>query len=105
MEFRKIQFTGRSSYIISLPKKWVRENSLKQGDTVPLVINPDGSITIFPKEPKETSEKKLLKISTGFSPDMAIRLVISAYIQGYDVIDIIFSDEMPLYKVKVRKVL
>ncbi|WP_297508071.1 phosphate uptake regulator PhoU [Thermococcus sp.] len=105
MEFRKIQFTGRSSYIISLPKKWVRDNNLRQGDAVPLVINPDGSITIFPKEPKETSEKKVLEISPEFSPDMAIRLVISAYIQGYDVIDIVFPGEMPLYKVKVRKVL
>ncbi|WP_456367232.1 PhoU domain-containing protein [Thermococcus sp.] len=105
MEFRKIQFTGRSSYIISLPKKWVRENNLKQGDAVPLVINPDGSITIFPKEPKETSEKKVLEISKEFSPDMAIRLVISAYIQGYDVLDIVIQGEMPLYKVRIRKVL
>jgi len=105
MEFRKIQFTGRSSYIISLPKKWVREHDLKQGDVVPLVINPDGSITIFPKEPKETSERKVLKISREFSPDMAIRLVISAYIQGYDVLEINLAGEMPIYKVKIRKVL
>ena len=105
MEFRKIQFTGRSSFIISLPKKWVKEHDLKQGDAVPLVINPDGSITIFPKEPKETSERKVLEISPEFSPDMAIRLVISAYIQGYDVLEINLSEEMPIYKVKIRKIL
>ncbi|NJE05280.1 phosphate uptake regulator PhoU [Thermococcus sp. M36] len=105
MEFRKIQFTGRSSYIISLPKKWVREHNLSQGDVVPLAINPDGSITIFPKEPREVSEKKILTISREYSPDMAVRLVISAYIQGYDVLEINLSGEMPLYKVKIRKVL
>ncbi len=105
MEFRKIQFTGRSSYIISLPKKWVREHGLSQGDVVPLSINPDGSITIFPKEPREVSEKKILTISREYSPDMAVRLVISAYIQGYDVLEINLSEEMPLYKVKLRKVL
>jgi len=105
MEFRKIQFTGRSSYIISLPKKWVLEHGLKQGDTIPLAINPDGSITIFPREPREVSERKILNISREFSPDMAIRLVISAYIQGYDVLEITFAGEMPIYKVKVRKVL
>jgi phosphate uptake regulator len=105
MEFRKIQFTGRSSYIISLPKRWVRENNLKQGDAVPLLINPDGSITIFPKEPRETSEKKVLDISSEFSPEMAIRLIISAYIQGYDVLEINLPSEMPAYKVKTRKVL
>ena len=105
MEFRKIQFTGRSSYIISLPKKWVKEHGLSQGDVVPLLVNPDGSITIFPKEPKEVSEKKVLTISREYSPDMAVRLVISAYIQGYDVLEIHLAEEMPLYKVKLRKVL
>jgi len=105
MEFRKIQFTGRSSYIISLPKKWVREHNLKQGDVVPLSLNPDGSITIFPREPKEVSERKVLNISKEYSPDMAVRLVISAYIQGYDVLEINLAEEMPLYKVKIRKVL
>ncbi len=105
MEFRKIQFTGRSSYIISLPKKWVREHGLGQGDVVPLSINPDGSITIFPKEPREVSERKILTISREYSPDMAVRLAISAYIQGYDVLEVNFSEEMPIYKVKVRKVL
>ncbi len=105
MEFRKIQFTGRSSYIISLPKKWVREHNLAQGDVVPLSINPDGSITIFPKEPREVSERKVLTISRRFSPDMAVRLAISAYIQGYDVLEVVFTEEMPIYKVKVRKVL
>ncbi len=105
MEFRKIQFTGRSSYIISLPKKWVVENELKQGDVVPLTINPDGSIIIFPKQPKSISEKKELEISSEFSPDMAVRLVISAYIQGYDVLEVLFPEELPVYKVKIRKIL
>lgn len=105
MEFRKIQFTGRSSYIVSLPKGWVVKNNLKQGDIVPMVINPDGSITIFPREPKDVGEKKELEISKEYSPDMAVRLVISAYIQGYDTFEIIFSDEMPFYKVKIRKIL
>ncbi len=105
MEFRKVQFTGRSSYIISLPKKWVIENGLKQGDVIPLSINSDGSITIFPKEPREVSEEKILEISKEYSPDMAVRLVISAYIQGYDILEIRFSEEMPIYKVKIRKVL
>ncbi|MDV3104162.1 phosphate uptake regulator PhoU [Thermococcus waiotapuensis] len=105
MEFRRIQFTGRSSYIVSLPKKWVLENNLKQGDIVPLVINPDGSITILPKEPRGGSEKKELEISKEYSPDMAVRLVVSAYIQGYNTLEIRFLDEMPSYKVEIRKIL
>ncbi|KUK18443.1 phosphate uptake regulator PhoU [Thermococcus sibiricus] len=103
MEFRKIQFTGRSSYIISLPKKWVKENELKQGDAVPIAINPDGSLLILPKKPKEVTESKELVISKEISPDMAVRLLISAYIQGYDIIDVKFTEDIPLYKVKIRQ--
>jgi len=36
-ETRKIQFTGKSSYIISLPKQWVIELGLKQGDQIRIV--------------------------------------------------------------------
>ncbi len=105
MEFRKIQFTGRSSYIISLPKSWIIENGLKRGDSVPVVVNQDGTITIFPKTPKRTGGKEVIKISREFSEDMAVRLAISSYIRGYDTIEIEFDDGMPLYKVKVRKTL
>jgi phosphate uptake regulator len=33
-EMRKIQFTGRSTFIISLPKKWMHEMQLNVGDPV-----------------------------------------------------------------------
>ena len=33
-ETRKIQFTGKSSYIVSLPKQWIMELGLKQGDQI-----------------------------------------------------------------------
>jgi len=105
MEFRKIQFTGRSSYIISLPKKWIIQNGLDRGDTVPITMNQDGSITIFPKTPKRTGGREVIRISREFSEDMAVRLAISTYIRGYDTIEIDFDDDMPLYKVKVRKTL
>jgi len=30
-ETRKIQFTGKSTYIVSLPKQWITDLGLKQG--------------------------------------------------------------------------
>ena len=36
-ETRKIQFTGKSSYIVSLPKQWIIDVGLKQGDQVRIV--------------------------------------------------------------------
>ena len=31
-QIRKIQFTGKSSYIVSLPKDWIKDQGLKQGE-------------------------------------------------------------------------
>ena len=36
-ETRKIQFTGKSSYIVSLPKQWIMDLGLKQGDEIRIV--------------------------------------------------------------------
>jgi len=33
-ETRKIQFTGKFTYIISLPKQWITDLGLKLGDLV-----------------------------------------------------------------------
>ena len=35
-EFRKLQVTGGSTIIVSLPKEWVKSNDLKKGDVVSL---------------------------------------------------------------------
>ncbi len=34
--FRKVQFTGNSTFIVSLPIKWVRDIGLEAGDTLNL---------------------------------------------------------------------
>ncbi|MCY4251973.1 MAG: AbrB/MazE/SpoVT family DNA-binding domain-containing protein, partial [Thaumarchaeota archaeon] len=33
-ETRKVQFTGNSSYIVSLPKPWAEEMGIRSGDQV-----------------------------------------------------------------------
>ena len=32
-ETRKVQFTGKSTYTVSLPKQWINELGLKQGES------------------------------------------------------------------------
>src|SRR5260370_761520 len=48
MEARKVQKVGYSTLIVSLPKHWVEEVGLKQGDIVSFRREPDGGITIYP---------------------------------------------------------
>ena len=46
MESRKLQKTGGSTIIVSLPKKWIKKNKLDAGSEVRLIKQPDGTITI-----------------------------------------------------------
>ena len=48
MESRKLQKTGGSTLIVSLPKKWIKKNNLKTGSEVRLIKQPDGTMTIDP---------------------------------------------------------
>ncbi len=48
-ELRKIQVTGGSTYIISLPKNWVDQMGLKRGSVVSINQRDDRSLTIQPK--------------------------------------------------------
>ena len=48
-EVRKIQYTGRSTYILSIPKKWISEMHLHAGDSVTIVREANHSLSIFPK--------------------------------------------------------
>lgn len=47
-EVRKVQFTGRSTYVLSLPKKWIEEMHIHAGDQVTLVRELDNSLSVVP---------------------------------------------------------
>jgi len=82
MEYRKIQLTGESTYIVSLPKTWVTKNKIEKGDVV-YVIEKGEEIILRLKDEKEKEVE--IKIKTN---DMEFlgRLLITKYIQGYDTI-------------------
>ena len=47
-QIRKIQFTGKSSYIVSLPKDWIKDQGLKQGDQVTVGRNGSTILEVKP---------------------------------------------------------
>ena len=57
-ETRKIQFTGKSSYIISLPKQWVMELGLKQGDRIRIVRKGSSTLELYPPKFESRIQKK-----------------------------------------------
>ncbi len=89
-ETRKVQFTGGSTYIISLPKRWIAENQVKKGSFIKLRTDEGGLLTIVP--PTSTMQKRLdeaaIMVSENNDTDMIVRKIVSAYLAGYNSIHI-----------------
>jgi phosphate uptake regulator len=89
-ETRKIQFTGGSTYIISLPKNWVSQNQLKKGSFIRLRSEESGLLTIVP--PSSAVQKRLdeaiILVSPNDDTEMIERKIVSSYLAGYNSIHI-----------------
>lgn len=87
-EVRKIQFTGRSTYILSLPKKWIEEMNLQAGDPVTIVRQINNALLILPNivtKSSKTGEATII-VTPNESANSLKRMVISTYLAGYNVI-------------------
>jgi phosphate uptake regulator len=85
---RRLQQIG-SSILVSLPSQWIKSNNLKKGSIVPVDINRDNSISIFPSENElEDGIKELTIPYSPLSMDILVNQVYGAYLLGYDMIRI-----------------
>ncbi|MCI0556957.1 MAG: phosphate uptake regulator PhoU [Nitrososphaera sp.] len=85
---RRLQQIG-SSILISLPSPWVKSNNLKKGNTIPIDVNRDNTISIFPSE--DDAADKIKEVTIPYSPasmDTLVNQVYGAYLLGYDLIRI-----------------
>jgi antitoxin component of MazEF toxin-antitoxin module len=63
IETRKVQQTGGSTYIISLPKQWAEKMGIKTGVRVSLQAQPDGKLLIDPMLEGRTIKTKRIDIT------------------------------------------
>jgi phosphate uptake regulator len=89
-ETRKLQFTGGSTYIISLPKRWVDQNQLKKGSVIKLREEEGGLLSIIPTESaiQQDRDEASIKVTFKDTPDAIIRKTVSTYLVGYNMIHI-----------------
>jgi phosphate uptake regulator len=83
VEMRKIYSSGGSSYIITLPKRWVEENNLKVGDSIIMQIG-ENSITITTKRSETKRRREAVIDAKDLKGEFLIRRIISYYLAGYD---------------------
>lgn len=96
MDIRKVQLTGGSSYVVTLPKEWVTAHNIQKNDPLGLVIQPDGSLLVL----QDITEGQILRtkefdIGTITDSTYLFRLLIGAYINGYNIIRITSKQRMP----------
>ena len=106
-EIRKIQFTGRSTFIISLPKKWMHEMQLNVGDPVTILKTTNGSLSIFPNIMRmPIAEECSTRITEKEGRTTVKRKIISMYLRGYNVMHIKPETErfLPSQRDAVREV-
>lgn len=89
-EVRKLQLVGGSTYVLSLPKKWIDELNLKTGDPVSIVKNVNRSLSILPtgtsQSPRISKSKTI--ISQKEPVESIQRKIIAMYLAGYQMIEI-----------------
>ena len=100
---RSIQKTGRSTFIVSLPRKWVLNHGLEKGSKVLLEFLDDGSLRVKPyleeEKPILQENRVVLEIESGEDTSIE-RLLIAYYEAGYDVITI---NQRPYLSEELRK--
>ena len=96
-EQRKLQVTGGSTYILSLPKEWITRNQLKKGNVLIVSEEDDGSLAINPSklEKQEKKNEALIRVSSNDSQDAVMRRAISTYLAGYSMLRIISPSHQP----------
>ena len=87
-ELRKLQFTGKSSFIVSLPKQWVKENGLKQGDQVAVGRNGSSILEIKPMSISKpnSQEAATITITNNDNDASILRKLIALYFLHYQTI-------------------
>ncbi len=94
MEQRKLMQHGASSLTIALPSKWIKNHSLKKGDT--LYTEAEGNKVIFTTAKTKKLEKTTINI-TQLDRTSILLCIQSLYRFGYNEIEILFEKQTAIH--------
>ncbi|OPY51252.1 MAG: PhoU domain protein [Methanosaeta sp. PtaU1.Bin060] len=86
MDTRKVQRTGKSTFIVSLPKNWATKNGIQAGSIVYITQSENGALTLS----ADRSERDLrARLDIGeTSGEHLVRQIIGCYVEGYRTIEV-----------------
>jgi len=110
--YRTVQVTGRDSYIISLPKRWVLSNGLKKGSQLIFKKLADSSLLLVPREvleaqgrqKEQTLKEFTVRITSKDDPTSISRRIMSLYTISADLIQVKYKegDITPAQKASIK---
>ena len=105
MEIRRVQMTGGSSYVVTLPKDWIKSLKVKKNDPLGLLMQSDGTLLVTTKMTQDKTHRiKEFDVNDTTNQTYLLRRLIGAYISGYTSIKIKSSKRMPpAMRVIIRK--
>jgi phosphate uptake regulator len=102
MDTRKVQRTGKSTFIVSLPKAWATKNGIKSGSIIYINQGDNGSLTLT----TDRSERDLrAKLDIGNKQgEHLVRDIIGCYVGGYRTIEVTSGHMSPAQKKDLRQI-
>ncbi|HWQ19835.1 MAG TPA: phosphate uptake regulator PhoU, partial [Methanotrichaceae archaeon] len=102
METRKVQRTGKSTFIVSLPKNWATKNGIHAGSIIYINQSDNGSLMLS-TDKSERDLKAKLNIGEKVGEPL-IRDIIGCYVSGYRTIDVSSSHMSPAQKKDLHQI-
>lgn len=82
---------------VSLPKNWIENQRLKQGDPLEIDFLPDGSLSISRiRDEKEEPARKVITVNPGETGAHVMRKLIASYLAGFDIIEVQARERLDL---------
>jgi len=92
VEGRKLQLAGGSTYLVSLPKRWVRDAGLQPGDTLFVGPAADGSVSVrAAREERPPLRAKTFEQRPDVPSEHLRRRLIGAYLSGFGQVEVRFG--------------
>jgi phosphate uptake regulator len=104
METRRVQLIGGSTYVVSLPKKWVRESNVEKKSEIGLIPQKTGYLVVVPN-PKvlETKKEGVVTVRDGEDKKFISRSIIARYLNGCDILRVVSDKRLSLAQIEEIK--
>jgi len=90
LERRRVQLIGGSTYVVSLPKKWVRRVGIGKSAEVAMLDQRDGTLVLVPRPESLAGNRDAnVSVSPRTPARWLARAMISSYLNGFDRINVI----------------